>query len=205
MELDFSGLNKLQFQNFKDEDEQPPEQPQKAPTERKQQAPIEIPAPEEKRPESPANALSVATAKLNIEKENQRKLNEMYGEYRQNREKASQYIPQILKGARSGISPAQLLLTACKCISAMTGEKVFYEQIEGDLKAVYGLALMDLGALDLEQEAVSERLEKLQEAQKRKDLSPDEKKRIDSAIKAHKDRLEAMGTLNIEASLNVMF
>lgn len=197
MELDFSGLNKLQFQNFKDEDEQPPEQPQKAP--------IEIPAPEEKRPESPANALSVATAKLNIEKDNQRKLNEMYGEYRQNREKASQYIPQILKGARSGISPAQLLLTACKCISAMTGEKVFYEQIEGDLKAVYGLALMDLGALDLEQEAVSERLEKLQEAQKRKDLSPDEKKRIDSAIKAHKDRLEALGTLNIEASLNVMF
>ncbi len=208
MELDFSGLNKLAFQMFDtvEQEEKVEEEQVKIELEKPKVETKQVNFQPEKQPTAPESQLnSVATAKLNVEKENQRKLNEMYGSYSENRAKASVYIAQLLKGARAGEAPVRLLLTACKCIGAMTGEKAFLEQIEGDIKAIYGEALLEPTAIKIALEDTENRLIRLQEAYKRKDLQPEDRKRIDSAIKAHKARIEYLGALDIDATLDMMF
>ena len=212
MELDFSRLNKLPFQMFdtaKMEEAQVETKEVNLEPEKAKVEPEQVNFKRENKAQDPERVSQeenkVAITKLNVERDNQRKLNEMYGSYCENRAKANTYIAQLLKGARAGEEPVRLLLTACKCISAMTGEKVFLEQIEDDIKAIYGEALLEPTAIKISLEDAQKRLQKLQEARQREGLTPDEKKRIDSAIKAHKAKVEHLGNLDIDATLDIMF
>lgn len=89
-----------------------------------------------------------------------------------------------IKAAEDSLS---LLLKACKCISCMTGDKLFYEQIEADVVSIYGLGLGEPEPIRKELEEVRIRLGKLQEAAER-ETHTDSKARIAAAIKSHKQR-----------------
>jgi hypothetical protein len=59
-------------------------------------------------------------------------------EYQQNIKTSSQLQTEILKGVRAGEDIYSLFLKAVKVISLMTSNTVFYSQIEGDIRAIYG-------------------------------------------------------------------
>ena len=80
------------------------------------------------------------------------------------------------------------------------GEKLFYSQIDGDLKAIYGEAFLEEIPLEWELEAVEDRLQKLNEALTR-ELEPDARQRVQSAIKAHEERIGSLKGL-LEKSVN---
>lgn len=85
-------------------------------------------------------------------------------------------------------TPARGLLKACKTISLVTSNSVFYSQIEGDIRAIYGAGLLEPKPLELELEEVQGRLERLIEASKRETETADSLQRIERAIQAHKQR-----------------
>ena len=70
----------------------------------------------------------------------------------------------------------------------MTSNKVFYSQIQNDLRAIYGAGLLEPKLLEKELEEVQERLERLREAKQRNTEPADSLKKIDNAIKAHEER-----------------
>jgi len=55
----------------------------------------------------------------------------IYREYQHNIKESGSLRTAILKGAKVGEPPVALLLKAVKCISLMTGDTVFYSQLEG--------------------------------------------------------------------------
>lgn len=111
----------------------------------------------------------------------------MYKDYQNNIKAAGQLRTEILKGTRAAEDSLSLLLKACKCISCMTGDKLFYEQIEADVVSIYGLGLGEPEPIRKELEEVRIRLGKLQEAAER-ETHTDSKARIAAAIKSHKQR-----------------
>lgn len=98
----------------------------------------------------------------------------------------------ILKGAKAGEPPVALLLKAVKCISLMTGDTVFYSQLEGDIKSIYGAGLLEPEPLKIEIQETQERLQKLQKALERDTETADSKERIKRAIEAHKARISQL-------------
>lgn len=115
-----------------------------------------------------------------------------YSEIQRNIKRAGELRADILRGARSGEEPVRLLLKAVKCISLMTGESLFYSQIEGDLKSIYGAGLLDPKVLELDLLGTQKRLQKLQNALERETETADSKKRIQAAIDAHKDKIRQL-------------
>ena len=112
----------------------------------------------------------------------------MSEEYQQNTKDRSQLQTEIIKGARAGENIYFLFLKAVKALSLMTANTVFYNQIEGDIRAIYGQGLLELPPLQIELQQVQERLERLKEAEKR-ELDSDSQKRIKRAIKAHEGKI----------------
>ena len=113
---------------------------------------------------------------------------EVYREYQKNIRESGSLRTDILKGAKAGEPPVALLLKAVKCISLMTGDTVFYSQLEGDIKSIYGAGLLEPEPLELELKGVQERLQNLQKALERDTEPADSKQRIERAIQAHRDR-----------------
>lgn len=113
---------------------------------------------------------------------------EVYRTYQENIKKSSQLQTEILKGIRSGEDIATLFLKASKAISLMTGNTVFYSQVEADIVAIYGEGLLQPAILEKELSEVEERLSHLQEALKR-ELEPDSRSRIEKAIEKHKEKI----------------
>lgn len=101
---------------------------------------------------------------------------------------AGQYRADILKGLRSGGDIYDLFLTACKCIEAMTGDTVFYEQARDDLEALDGEAIGEGRPLEWMRDKTRQRMERLHEA-RRKDPGNE---RISAAIQAHAARLDEL-------------
>lgn len=116
-------------------------------------------------------------------------------DYQRNTLRAEGLTTEILKGARAGEPITALLLKAGECISLMTGDSVFYSQLEGDIKGIYGAGLLEPDPLQLELEDVQGRLQKLQESLQRDGESEDSKRRIETAIEAHKKRANQLKTL----------
>lgn len=110
---------------------------------------------------------------------------EIYGEYQKNIKESCRLRTEILKGAKVGESPVVLLLKAVKCISLMTGNTVFYSQLEGDLMSIYGAGLLHPEPLELELKGVQERLQNLQKALERDTEPAYSKQRIERAIQAN--------------------
>lgn len=111
----------------------------------------------------------------------------MYKDYQNNIKAAGQLRAELLKGTRAAEDSISLLLKATKCISLMTGDKLFYEQIEKDIISIYGLGLGEPAAVNKELEAVEARLDKLKTAVLREEQA-ESKARITAAIKSHEKR-----------------
>ena len=113
--------------------------------------------------------------------------------YQKNIKASEEMQAEILKAVKAGESPTALFLKAAKCISLMTSNEVFYEQIECDILSIYGSGLLEPDSVQLELERVNERLEKLESARDRE--TGDNKRRIESAIKIHRIRAAELENL----------
>ena len=131
---------------------------------------------------SGSNGDGIALISLKREQEDHKRLTEAYREYQNNIRRSGSLRTEILKGVRAGESTQLLLLKAVECISCMTGDKLFYSQIDGDLKAIYGEAFLEEIPLEWE-------------------LEPDARQRVQSAIKAHEERIRSLKGL-LEKSVN---
>lgn len=111
-----------------------------------------------------------------------------YREYQTNIRRAGELRTDILKGVKAGVPAHTLLLKAVECISNMTGNKLFYDQIYRDLQYIYGEAFLEEIPLEWELDSVEERLEKLKKALVRYSTELDAKKRIQNAITEHEKK-----------------
>ena len=196
MELDFTKLNSLAFMDFS---ERPPEkQPSKMPTEPRKASGEYKTMTEPKKPlETPTEGLEgihklqrqADAKKMDIDRSLA-----ICREYQQNIKTSSQLQTEILKGAKAGESVYNLLLKACKAISLMTSNSVFYSQLEGDIRAIYGQGLLDPLPLQIELQETQERLQRLREALNR-EIEADAKDRIQRAIKAHEAKTADLESL----------
>lgn len=120
---------------------------------------------------------------------------EICREYQQNILASSQLQAEILQGVKAGVDAYTLLLKACKAVSLMTSNKVFYSQIEADIRAVHGEGLLYPAPLQMERTQTQERLTMLYNAMKRDTTDADSKKRIGRAIAEHEAKIASLETL----------
>ena len=196
MELDLTRLNNLAFADFKREQEK--KQAPESPTEpRKASGEYETIAGDKKPLETLVEGLQgihklqrqADAKKMDIDRSLA-----ICKEYQQNIKTSSQLQTEILKGAKAGESVYSLLLKACKAISLMTSNSVFYSQLEGDIRAIYGQGLLDPLPLQIELQETQERLTRLREALSR-EIEPDAKDRIQRAVKAHEAKIADLESL----------
>ena len=196
MELDLTRLNSLAFTDFKREQEK--KQAPESPTEpRKASGEYKTIADNKKPLETLVEGLEgihklqrqADAKKMDIDRSLA-----ICKEYQQNIKTSSQLQTEILKGAKAGESVYSLLLKACKAISLMTSNSVFYSQLEGDIRALYGQGLLDPLPLQIELQETQERLTRLREALNR-EIEPDAKERIQRAVKAHEAKIADLESL----------
>ena len=196
MELDLTRLNNLAFADFKREQEK--KQAPESPTEpRKASGEYKTIAGDKKPLETLVEGLQgihklqrqADAKKMDIDRSLA-----ICKEYQQNIKTSSQLQTEILKGAKAGESVYSLLLKACKAISLMTSNSVFYSQLEGDIRAIYGQGLLDPLPLQIELQETQERLTRLREALNR-EIEPDAKDRIQRAVKAHEAKIADLESL----------
>ena len=196
MELDLTRLNSLAFTDFKREQEK--KQAPESPTEqRKASGEYKTIADDKKPLETLVEGLEgihklqrqADAKKMDIDRSLA-----ICKEYQQNIKTSSQLQTEILKGAKAGESVYSLLLKACKAISLMTSNSVFYSQLEGDIRAIYGQGLLDPLPLQIELQETQERLARLREALNR-EIEPDAKERIQRAVKAHEAKIADLESL----------
>lgn len=196
MELDLTRLNNLAFADFKREQEK--KQAPESPTEpRKASGEYKTIADDKKPLETLVEGLEgihklqrqADAKKMDIDRSLA-----ICKEYQQNIKTSSQLQTEILKGAKAGESVYSLLLKACKAISLMTSNSVFYSQLEGDIRAIYGQGLLDPLPLQIELQETQERLTRLREALNR-EIEPDAKERIQRAVKAHEAKIADLESL----------
>ena len=85
----------------------------------------------------------------------------VYATYQDNIKKSQMLQTDILKGVQAGESTARLLIMAAECITAMTGNTLFADQVHRDIVRMYGDIFHDRGALEIELQEVEGRLSKL--------------------------------------------
>lgn len=196
MELDLTRLNSLAFTDFKREQEK--KQAPESPTEPRNASGEYKTIADDKKPlETLVDGLEgihklqrqADAKKMDIDRSLA-----ICKEYQQNIKTSSQLQTEILKGAKAGESVYSLLLKACKAISLMTSNSVFYSQLEGDIRAIYGQGLLDPLPLQIELQETQERLTRLREALNR-EIEPDAKDRIQRAVKAHEAKIADLESL----------
>lgn len=196
MELDLTRLNSLAFTDFKREQEK--KQAPESPTEPRNASGEYKTITDDKKPlETLVEGLEgihklqrrADAKKMDIDRSLA-----ICKEYQQNIKTSSQLQTEILKGAKAGESVYSLLLKACKAISLMTSNSVFYSQLEGDIRAIYGQGLLDPLPLQIELQETQERLTRLREALNR-EIEPDAKDRIQRAVKAHEAKIADLESL----------
>ena len=196
MELDLTRLNNLAFADFKREQEK--KQAPESPTEPRNASGEYKTIADDKKPlETLVEGLQgihklqrqADAKKMDIDRSLA-----ICKEYQQNIKTSSQLQTEILKGAKAGESVYSLLLKACKAISLMTSNSVFYSQLEGDIRAIYGQGLLDPLPLQIELQETQERLTRLREALNR-EIEPDAKDRIQRAVKAHEAKIADLESL----------
>lgn len=117
-------------------------------------------------PEATGEAIEgKALISLAREKEDRQRIADAYKVYQENIRKSGSLRTDILKGVQTGEPAHTLLLKAVECISRMTGDTLFYSQIEGNIKAIYGQGLLDPISLQIELQETQERLTRLREAE----------------------------------------
>lgn len=187
MELNLDRLNSLSFADF------PTEKPKKQAPEKPQETLLR--QEEYKTPpqaEKPAEGLIEGMGALQLRADairlkNSRSL-EICKEYQENIKKSSQLQTELLKGVQAGEDIYTLFLKATEALSKLINNSLFYEQIERDIKSVYGRGLQEPAPLRLELVEVNTRLTKLREAERR-ETDYNSLERIRVAIKAHESRI----------------
>ena len=122
------------------------------------------------------------------------RIKEVYKAYQNNIKTSGALQAEILKGLKMGEDIYRLFLKAVKAISLMTSNSVFYTQSEQDIKITYAIGLQEKVPLQIELKEVETRLKRLQEALLRED-NTDDKRRIETAIKVHKEKIEKISNL----------
>lgn len=141
-------------------------------------------------------------AALTPRKERQRdalRAKAIYKEYGEAIRESDQIRAEIMQGLKQGTAPEILLLKAMKCISVITGDRLFYEQGKSYIQTVNGGALLHPEPLRMELEEATQRLTKLEAAAGSDQIPPEAAERINNAIAAHKRRIEYISRLLEEA------
>lgn len=193
MELDLTRLNSLAFMDFAGKKEAPKKPSETLKGEGEYKTLTE--------PKKPLETLTEGLEGIHkLQREADRKKQDIdrslaiCREYQQNIKTSSQLQTEILKGARAGEDIYSLFLKAVKAISLMTSNTVFYSQLEGDIRAIYGAGLQEAPALQIELQQVQERYKKLLEALER-EPDGDSRERIKRAVKAHENRIAELEAL----------
>ncbi len=126
--------------------------------------------------------------RLQVKQADHQRAEKIFGLLQDNIRKAGQLRETILQGVRAGLSPTTLFLQAAECISLMTGDRIFYDQIMDDVRTLWGDIIGDKVVLEMELEAVKIRLEKLKTSMEDETLSADARERIKKAIEHHEQR-----------------
>ena len=196
MELDLTRLNSLAFTDFKREQEK--KQAPESPTEPRNASREYKTIADDKKPLETLTEGLEGIHKLQRQADAKKmdidRSLAICKEYQQNIKTSSQLQTEILKGAKAGESVYSLLLKACKALSLMTSNSVFYSQLEGDIRAIYGQGLLDPLPLQIELQETQERLTRLREALSR-EIEPDAKDRIQRAVKAHEAKIADLESL----------
>lgn len=125
---------------------------------------------------------------------------EIMREYQRNIKELQQIQADIMKGIQEGKAELELFLLAADGIARATHNRVFYDGVVNDIRAIYGDGLQQSKPLELELKEVQARKEKLIQAEQRQE---DRKalQRIRRAIDAHERKEQELKTA-IAASIN---
>lgn len=117
-------------------------------------------------------------------KDDRERARDVYNEYQHNILAASEAKNAILKGIDKGESLCALLLLAAEAIARTTNDSIFASVVKRKMVEVRGLGLGDPEALDMERQAIEQRLEKLHNALER-ERGTEQESGIKWAIRAH--------------------
>jgi len=127
-----------------------------------------------------------AAAQLRREAEQQqyelRRAREILKEYQDNTRASGTLKSEILKGTNRGEDIPRLLLQACKLISIMTGDELFYTIIERNVREIYGAGMLEQVPLDIEIKSLERRRDLLAAAYER-ETETDTREHIKNAYK----------------------
>ena len=115
----------------------------------------------------------------------------MYKKYQNNIKLSEKLTTEIIKGLAEGENITSLFLKAVKAIGLMTNDNVILSQAESDIETIYGEVLEQQEPLQLRLDKVEKRLEALEESYLWID-DPNDKRRVERAIEAHRRKAEAL-------------
>jgi len=114
-----------------------------------------------------------------------------WAQYLENTRRTEELQSEVLRGAKSGEDPAQLLILCSKALSLVTNNPVFANEVERAMMAVQGHALGDPALTRQELEETKARLERIREAYAaEEDLSL--KEEMEQAIRWHEKRVKEL-------------
>ena len=114
-----------------------------------------------------------------------------WAQYLENTRRTEELQSEVLRGAKSGEDPAQLLILCSKALSLVTNNPVFADEVERAMMAVQGHALGDPALTRQELEETKARLERIREAYAaEEDLSL--KEEVEQAIRWHEKRVKEL-------------
>lgn len=196
MELDLTRLNRLSFADFKEDKSNG--EAQKTPTETLIPSGATTADTAKEKPIPSQNEATEGLNKLQRQADNRKEAIDrslaVYQQYQHNIMISSQLHTEILKGAKEGADIYTLFLKAVKAISLMTSDSLFYTQLEGDIRTIYGQGLLEATPLQMEIQDAEERIAKLKEALER-DIEPRARDRILLSIKAHEAKKAELESL----------
>lgn len=129
---------------------------------------------------------------LTAEAAERERMRQMYADYQKAIKQSQTITANILHGMVAGMQTLPLLLQAIKAISLMTGNSVVYDTAEDLARTVYGRGMQNVSALDAEITETQRELNKLQESAGAEGLKPDERRKILTAIDAHREWLHKL-------------
>ena len=145
----------------------------------------------------PAAESSTPAAAIQLRREaelQQRELKrarEIIKEYQDNIRASGTLKSELLKGTNRGEEIPRLLLQACKLVSIMTGDELFYTIIERNVREIYGAGMLEQVPLDMELKALERRRNLLAAAYER-ETETDTREHIKNAYKEVCNRAGAL-------------
>ena len=102
---------------------------------------------------------------------------------------------QIRDDVNLSKNPYEILLNVAETIGKISGEENFYHEIHELVAPLYGKALNEKLALELELKEVSARREQIQAALSNSEFTDDDKRRIKTALIRHDEEIARLNEL----------